>query len=92
MPGDVHWRSDHDTLVAWIAYVLVVAGLFTVFLVFTTERVAANLITLGPIALAGPGVAFPVRYTVLVRRRSLADLGLTADQPLPQTPPPPRAF
>jgi membrane protease YdiL (CAAX protease family) len=45
--------------------------------------VAANFITFGPITLAGLGVAFPVLYTVLVRHRSLADLGLTADQLVP---------
>jgi membrane protease YdiL (CAAX protease family) len=51
--------------------------------VFTTARVAANFITFGPVTLAGLGVALPVLYTVLVRRRSVADLGLTTRQLLP---------
>jgi membrane protease YdiL (CAAX protease family) len=59
---------------------LVVVALFTAFQVFTTERVAANFITFGPITLAGLGVALPVFYTVLVRHRPLADLGLTTRQ------------
>jgi hypothetical protein len=62
------------------SYILVVAALFTAFQVFTTERVAANFITFGPITLAGLGVALPVLYTVLVRHRPLADLGLTTRQ------------
>ena len=66
-----------------VSYVLVVAGLVTAFQVFTTARVAANFITFGPVTLAGLGVALPVLYTVLVRRRSVADLGLTTRQLLP---------
>ena len=81
--ADVHWRPNRDTIVALISYVLVVAALFTAFQIFTTERVAANFISFGPLALAGLGVAVPVFYTVLVRRRPLAELGLTAQQLLP---------
>lgn len=80
---DIHWRPKWDTVVALVSYVLVVAALFTAFQIFTTERVAANFITFGPLALAGLGVAVPAFYTVLVRRRPLADLGLTTRQLLP---------
>jgi membrane protease YdiL (CAAX protease family) len=83
MLGDVHWRPNRDTLVALISYILVVGGLFTAFQVFTTEQVAANFITFGPVTLAGLGVALPVLYTVLVRHRPLADLGLTTHQLAP---------
>jgi membrane protease YdiL (CAAX protease family) len=77
------WRPNRDTLVALVSYGLVVAGLYTAFQVFTTERVAANFIAFGPITLAGLGVALPVLFTVLVRRRSLADVGLTTRHLLP---------
>ena len=77
------WRPNRDTLVAFASYGLVVAGLYTAFQVFTTERVAANFITFGPVTLAGLGIALPVLYTVLVRRRPLADVGLTARHLLP---------
>lgn len=81
--GDIHWQPDRDTLVALVSYVLVVAAMFLAFQVFTTARVAANFITFGPIALGVLGVAVPVFYTVLVRRRSLADVGLTTQQLAP---------
>jgi len=81
--GDIHWRPNRDTLAALISYILVVGGLFTAFQVFTTEQVAANFITFGPVTLAGLGVVLPVLYTVLVRRRPLADLGLTTHQLVP---------
>jgi membrane protease YdiL (CAAX protease family) len=81
--GDVRWQPSRDTFVALGSYVLVVAALYTAFQVFTTERVAANFITFGPVALAGLGVALPVLYTALVRRHLLADMGLTARQLLP---------
>jgi membrane protease YdiL (CAAX protease family) len=81
--GDVHWRPDRDTWVALGSYLLVVAGLYTAFQIFTTDHVAANFITFGPVTLAGLGVALPVLYTKLVRRRSLADLGLTTRQLIP---------
>lgn len=81
--GDVHWRPGPDTVAALVSYVLVVAGLYVAFQVLTTERVAANFITFGPVTLAGLGVALPVLYTVLVRRRPLADLGLTVKRLVP---------
>jgi membrane protease YdiL (CAAX protease family) len=74
------WRPDRDTLMAIGSYILVLAALFVAFQVFTTERVAANFLTFGPITLAGLGVALPTLYTVLVRRRPLTDLGLTTHQ------------
>jgi membrane protease YdiL (CAAX protease family) len=73
----IAWRPNRDTLVAIASYLLVVAGLYTAFQVFTIERVAANFVTFGPITLAGLGVALPVFYTALIRRRPLSDLGLT---------------
>jgi len=79
----VQWRPNQDTLVAFGSYVLVVAGLFTAFQVFTTERVALNFITFGPVSLAGLGIALPVLYTVLVRRRPLSDVGLATRYLLP---------
>lgn len=81
--GEVRWKPDRDTLVALGSYLLVVLGLYTAFQVFTTERVALNFITFGPITLAGLGVAVPVFYTVVVRGRPLADLGITSQRLLP---------
>jgi hypothetical protein len=83
MLGDVRWQPNRDTLVAFGSYLLVVIGLVLAFRVFTTELVAANFITFGPVTLAGLGVALPVSYTVLVRHRPLADLGLTFHNLLP---------
>jgi membrane protease YdiL (CAAX protease family) len=81
--GDLHWQPDRDTVAAVVSYALVVAGLYVAFQVFTTERVAANFITFGPVTLAGLGVALPLLYTVLVRRRPLTDLGLTVERLVP---------
>lgn len=81
--AELRWHPQRDTLVALLSYFLVVAALFTAFQVFTTERVAANFITFGPLTLAALGLALPLFYTVLVRRRPLADLGLTTYRLLP---------
>jgi len=81
--GDVRWRPNRHTLVALGSYVLVVTGLYVAFQVFTTERVAANFITFGPITLAGLGVAVPTLYTALGQGRPLSDLGLTLRGLLP---------
>ncbi len=83
MWGDVDWRPNADTAVAFGSYLLVAGGLFAAFQIFTTKRVAANFITFGPITLAGLGVALPVLYTALIRKRPLADLGLTTHQLAP---------
>lgn len=81
--GDVRWQPNRHTVVALGSYALVVAGLYVAFQVFTTERVAANFITFGPITLAGLGVAVPALYTALERGRPLSDLGLTLRGLLP---------
>ena len=81
--GDFRWQPKGDTLVAVLSYVLVVAGLYVAFQLFTTDRVAANFITFGPVTLAGFGVAVPVFYNVLVCNRSLADLGITTQNLIP---------
>lgn len=81
--ADIHWRPNLDTIVAFVSYIFVVAAMFLAFQIFTTDRVAANFIIFGPIALAGLGVALPLFYTVLVRHRPLADVGLTTYQLLP---------
>jgi hypothetical protein len=79
----VAWEPNRDTIVALVSYLLVVLGLVIAFQVFTTEQVAANFITFGPVTIAGLGVVLPLLYTVLVRRRSVAELGLTTHQMLP---------
>ena len=81
--ADIHWRPNRDTIVAFISTIFVIAGMVLAFQIFTTDRVAANFITFGPITLAGLGVAVPIFYTVLVRHRSLADVGVTTMQLLP---------
>jgi membrane protease YdiL (CAAX protease family) len=79
----LRWEPNRDTLVALISYGLVVGGLYIAFQVFTTERVAANFIMFGPVTLALLGVALPVLYTTFVRRRPLADLGITTQNIIP---------
>lgn len=81
--AELRWHPQRDTVVALLSYLLVVAGLFIAFQVFTTDRVAANFITFGPLTLAALGLGLPLFYTVLVRRRPLADLGLTTYRLLP---------
>jgi membrane protease YdiL (CAAX protease family) len=73
----IRWQPDRDTLVALLSYLLVVGALFTAFQVFTTERMAANFITFGPIGLALIGIGIPVFYTKVVRHQPLADVGIT---------------
>lgn len=75
--GDIRWEPSHDIVVALGSYLAVVLALVIAFRVFTTERVAANFITFGPITLAALGVALPVLYTKFIRGRPLADLGIT---------------
>lgn len=67
----VQWKPNRDTVVALISYLLVIGGLIMAFQVFTTTRVAANFITFGPLTLAGLGVALPVWYTIVMRKRPL---------------------
>jgi membrane protease YdiL (CAAX protease family) len=81
--GDVHWNPGRDTWIALVSYVLVVLGLYTAFQIFTTDRVAANFITFGPITLAVLGIGLPALYTVLIRKRPLEDLGISSSQLLP---------
>jgi uncharacterized protein len=79
----LHWRVGSDTRVAIASYLLVVAALWLAFQVFTTDRVAANFITFGPVTLLGLGIIVPLAYTTTVRRRPISDLGLTTSALVP---------
>jgi hypothetical protein len=69
-------RADRADLVAVVGlYVAVVAGLWLAFVVFTTENVLGLFLSYGSALLVG--VAGPVFYTVWIRRRPVASLGLT---------------
>jgi membrane protease YdiL (CAAX protease family) len=79
----IRFQPDRSTLIAFTSYLLVVAGLYLAFQVFTTDRVAANFITFGPISIAGLGVVLPVLYMTLGEHRPLKDLGITLDNIIP---------
>lgn len=79
----IRWQPDRDLLFAVLSYGLVVAALYTAFQIFTTERMAANFITFGPVGLALIGIGIPIFYTKLVRGRPLADVGITTRHLLP---------
>lgn len=79
----IRWDPTRDTVMALASYLIVVGGLFIAFQVFTTENVAGNFITFGPVTLAGLGVGIPLLYTVLVRRRPVSDVGITTRYLIP---------
>lgn len=79
----LRWQPNRDTLVALGSYLLVIGGLYLAFQVITTDHVAANFILFGPVSMALLGVALPVLYTALVRRRPVSDLGLTFENFVP---------
>jgi hypothetical protein len=69
-------RADRVDLAVIIGlYAAVVAGLWLAFVVFTTDNVLGLFLSYGSALVVG--VAGPVFYTVWVRRRPLASLGLT---------------
>jgi hypothetical protein len=69
------WHVDRKDLVVLGALYVAVVALFRVaFIVFTTDRVAGLFLSFGAALLIG--VAGPVVYTVWVRRRPLASLGI----------------
>jgi membrane protease YdiL (CAAX protease family) len=69
------WRVDRkDLVVIGGLYVAIVALFRVAFTVFTADRVAGLFLSFGAALLIG--VAGPVVYTVWVRRRPLASLGI----------------
>jgi hypothetical protein len=69
-------RADSADLTAVIGlYLALVAGLWLAFVLFTTDNVLGLFLSFGSTLVVG--VAGPVFYTVWVRRRPLASLGLT---------------
>jgi membrane protease YdiL (CAAX protease family) len=76
---DLAWlrsRADRGDLAVIVGlYVAVVAGLWLAFVVFTTDNVLGLFLSYGTALVVG--VAGPVFYTVWLRRRPLASLGLT---------------
>jgi membrane protease YdiL (CAAX protease family) len=76
---DLAWlrsRADRADLAVIVGlYTAVVAGLWLAFVIFTTDNVLGLFLSYGTALVVG--VAGPVFYTVWVRRRPLASLGLT---------------
>jgi membrane protease YdiL (CAAX protease family) len=76
---DLAWlrsRGDRADLTVIIGlYVAVVAGLWLAFVIFTTDNVLGLFLSYGSALVVG--VAGPVFYTVWLRRRPLASIGLT---------------
>jgi membrane protease YdiL (CAAX protease family) len=71
----IRWHVDRrDLIVLEGLYVAVVALFRVAFTVFTTDRVAGLFLSFGAALLIG--VAGPVVYTVWVRHRPLASLGI----------------
>jgi len=72
----LRWRIDAKDLVAVAGFYVVVVGLFTLaFQGFTTDNTLGMFLSFGGAMLAG--VTGPVVYTVWLRRRPLASLGIT---------------
>jgi len=73
--ASARWRVDRkDLVVIGGLYVAIVALFRVAFTVFTADRVAGLFLSFGAARLIG--VAGPVVYTVWVRRRPLASLGI----------------
>lgn len=71
----IRWQVDRsDLLVLGGLYVAVIALFRVAFTVFTTDRVAGLFLSFAAALLMG--VAGPVVYTVWIRRRPLASLGI----------------
>lgn len=70
------WQPTAELALVFVSWITVVGGLWLAFQVFTTQKVALNFITFGPITLFGFGIALPLLWTVM-KGRSLAEVGIT---------------
>ncbi len=70
------WAPKPGLFLLLLSWLLVIGGLTLAFQIFTTEKVALNFITFGPITLLGFGIIIPVFWTIK-QKRSLETLGLT---------------
>lgn len=73
------FKPTKEIFVVLASWVAVVSAFYLAFNIFTTKMVALNFITFGVIGITLLGIAAPVLYTVLVRKRPLSDLGITKD-------------
>jgi uncharacterized protein len=77
LPSLAHWRPTTDLLVVGVSWAGVVAALSAATFLATAQRGGLYFILYALVGAAVIGVGVPLAWTVLVRRRSLADLGLT---------------
>lgn len=56
---NVKWRPTIKLVVVILSWASVVGGMWLAFQYFTTERLALNFITFGPVTLFGLGGAVP---------------------------------
>lgn len=57
--------------------------MYVAFQVVTPERVAGNFLLFGVVSLLLIGVVVPIAYTTLVKKRPLAEVGITTRYWLP---------
>jgi len=77
----IRWQPTAEIGFVLLSWLLVIAGLSLAFQIFTTQRVALNFITFGPITLFGLGVVLPLIWTNK-KGRSLRAIGITGHQVL----------
>ena len=73
----VRWNPSKDLTIVVGSYLLLVAVLYTAFNVVTSENVAPYFILYGPVSLLLIGVVLPVVWNTMLRKRPLADTGIT---------------
>ena len=73
------WQPSAELALVVLTWIAVVAGLWTAFQGFTTQRVALNFITFGPISIFGLGVAVPI-LLIIRNGRSLKAVGITSSR------------
>lgn len=74
------FKPTKEIFVVLASWVAVVSSFYLAFNVFTIKMVALNFITFGVIGITLLGIAVPVLYTVLVRKRPISALGITKDK------------
>jgi len=74
------FKPTKEIFAVLASWILVVSAFYLAFHVITIQRVALNFITFGVIGISLFGIALPVIWTAMIKKRSLAELGIKKDK------------
>lgn len=74
------FKPTKEVFFVLASWLMVVTAFYIAFNIFTTKRVALNFITFGIVGITILGIAVPLVWNCIIKKRPLSDLGIKRDK------------